>query len=63
VSQRSKKAVDVVHLDFVKASDSVVHNKLIAKLIGYGLNKILGKWIECFLAGRYQFVHNIFFNI
>jgi hypothetical protein len=34
---RSKHGVDVIHLDFAKAFDSVVHTKLIAKLRWYGI--------------------------
>jgi ribonuclease P/MRP protein subunit RPP40 len=56
VALRSKKAVDIIYLDYAKAFDSVVHSKLIAKLICYGVNDMLLKWIESFLVGRSQFV-------
>jgi ribonuclease P/MRP protein subunit RPP40 len=56
VALRSKKAVDIIYLDFAKAFDSVVHSKLIAKLTYYGVNDMLLKWIESFLVGRSQFV-------
>jgi hypothetical protein len=35
VALRSKKAVDIIYLDFAKAFDSVVHSKLIVKLTCY----------------------------
>ena len=53
---RSKKAIDIIYLDFAKAVDSVVHKKLIAKLTSYGVNPILVKWIESCLVGRFQYV-------
>jgi Reverse transcriptase (RNA-dependent DNA polymerase) len=34
----------------------VVHKKLIAKLTCYGVNAILVKWIESYIAGRFQYV-------
>ena len=56
IALRSKKAVDIIYLDFAKAFDSVVHKKLIAKLTCYGVNAILVKWIESFLVGRFKYV-------
>ena len=53
---RSRKAVDVIYLDFAKAFDSVVHSKLVAKLNSYGVNNEVLRWIESFLIGRFQFV-------
>ena len=38
---RSRKAVDVIYLDFAKAFDSVVHSKLVAKLNSYGVNNMV----------------------
>jgi hypothetical protein len=57
VALRSKKAVDIIYLDYAKAFDSVVHSKLIAKLTCYGVKNMPLKWIESFLVGRSQFVH------
>jgi hypothetical protein len=37
---RSRKAVDIIYLDFAKAFDSVVHSKLVAKLNSYGVNNV-----------------------
>jgi len=48
--------MDVVYLDYAKAFDSVVHNKLIAKLDRYGINVVLLQWIANFLNGRCQYV-------
>jgi ribonuclease P/MRP protein subunit RPP40 len=56
VALRSKKAVDIIYLDYAKAFDSVVHSKLIAKLICYGVKDMLLKRIESFPVGRSQFV-------
>ena len=38
---RSRKAVDIIYLDFAKAFDSVVHSKLVAKLNSYGVNNVV----------------------
>jgi hypothetical protein len=51
-----KNGVDVVYLDFAKAFDSVVHSKLIAKLRSFGICGMLLRWIESFLANRFQAV-------
>ena len=48
--------MDVVYLDYAKAFDSVVHNKLIAKLARYSINVVLLQWISNFLIGRCQCV-------
>jgi hypothetical protein len=52
----NKESVDVIYIDFAKAFDSVVHNKLIGKLTSYGIRGNLLAWISDFLADRYQFV-------
>lgn len=44
--------VDVIYTDFEKAFDRVPHNKLIEKLIGYGVNVNLIEWIKEFLKDR-----------
>ena len=47
----------IVHaaiLDFSKAFDVVNHSKLLTKLIGFGINPILIRWIASFLQGRSQ---------
>jgi len=51
-----KNGIDVVYLDFTEAFDSVVHNKLIAKLRCYGISGMLVRRIESFLANRFQSV-------
>ena len=38
---RSRKAVDIIYLDFAKVFDSVVHSKLVAKLNSYGVNNVV----------------------
>ena len=48
--------VDVAYLDFSKAFDSVIHNKLLLKLKIAGFDGLLLKWIESFLMNRLQCV-------
>jgi Reverse transcriptase (RNA-dependent DNA polymerase) len=49
----NKQSLDVVYIDFAKAFDSVVHTKLINKLMSYGIGGNLLRWIEDFLTDRY----------
>ena len=48
------KSVDVIYLDFSKAFDRVPHARLISKLLGYGIDGLLLKWIDNFLRDRKQ---------
>lgn len=50
----SRKAIDVVYLDFAKAFDSVPHERLLRKLSAYGIRGHLLNWIRSFLIGRRQ---------
>jgi len=52
----NKQSLDVIYIDFAKAFDSVVHSKLISKLMSYGICGNLLHWIENFLTDRYQCV-------
>jgi hypothetical protein len=57
VSNSSKGSqVDSVYLDFAKAFDSVVHSKLLHKLVSFGISGNLMGWIESFLTNRVQSV-------
>ncbi|GAB0186431.1 mitochondrial enolase superfamily member 1 [Grus japonensis] len=47
-------AVDVVYLDFSKASDTVSHNILISKLRKCGLDEWTARWVENWLNSRAQ---------
>jgi len=47
-------SVDVIYLDFRKAFDLVLHQRLLHKLIGFGIHGKLLKWIESFLTHRQQ---------
>lgn len=49
-----EKAVNVVFLSFIKAFDSVFHEILIEKLLKYGLDEQVVKWIENWLNGQSQ---------
>ena len=46
--------IDTGYLDFRKAFDSVPHKRLIKKLEGYGINRILLEWFKNILNGRQQ---------
>ena len=48
------KPVDVIHLDYQKAFDSVPHLRLLTKLKAYGITGTLLTWITNFLTGRSQ---------
>ena len=52
----NKKSLDIIYIDFAKAFDSVVHTKLISKLVSYGISGCFLRWIEHFLTYRYQYV-------
>ncbi|XP_047144757.1 uncharacterized protein LOC124818242 [Hydra vulgaris] len=46
--------VDVIYLDYAKAFDTVPHKRLLAKLLSYGIENDLVKWIRAFLSNRRQ---------
>ena len=46
--------VIMILLDFSRAFDSVCHSLLLAKLVAYGFDSSVVKWISSFLAGRKQ---------
>ena len=43
--------VDAVYLDFAKAFDTVLHERLLSKLEGYGIRGHVNEWIRHFLQG------------
>ena len=49
-----KDGVTVAYIDFAKAFDSVSHQKLCHKLLGYGISGDTLTWIENFLSERTQ---------
>ena len=55
-AQNDGDCVDIIYLDYAKAFDSVVHNKLLIKLAAYGIRDTLLSWIERFLSGRTHYV-------
>ena len=50
------KQTDIILLDFSKAFDKVNHEKLIFKLLSYGIRGTTLSWIHAFLNGRSQTV-------
>ena len=46
--------VDVIYLDFRKASDKVPHQRLILKLKSHGMGNSIINWTEQWLTGRRQ---------
>ena len=47
-------AVDVIYCDFMKAFDTVPHQRLIELLIHYGIGDPILSWIKSFLSNRKQ---------
>jgi len=52
----NKQSLDVIYIEFAKAFDSVVHRKLILKLMSYGIVGCFFSWISNFLTDRFQYV-------
>ena len=50
-------AVDILYLDFAKAFDKVPHQRLIKKLLAYGIGGKVAHWIENWLSNRRQRVY------
>ena len=48
--------MDCVYIDYSKAFDTVVHEKLLCKLAAYGVEEDPLGWIQCFLSDRSQYV-------
>ena len=46
--------IDVIYLDFQKAFDKVPHQRLLSKLIAYGIQDKVFDWIENYLSSRKQ---------
>ena len=44
--------VDIIYLDFRKAFDCVLHERLLSKLRSYGISGIVFDWIIDFLSNR-----------
>ena len=56
IAINSSNSVDIIYIDFSKAFDSIVFDKLLYKLSLYGISGNLLNWIEHFLKGRSQCV-------
>ena len=46
--------MDTVYLDFAKAFNTVLHQRLLNKLHGYGIRSKAHEWIKDFLSSRRQ---------
>ena len=56
IALNNKNSVDVSYIDFSRAFNSVVHSKLLCKLVSYGVRDDLLTWLKAFLYGRQQCV-------
>jgi len=56
VTLNSSRTTDIIYIDFSRAFDSNVHNKLFNKLESYGINGKLIHRISSFVKDRYQCV-------
>jgi len=52
----NSRTTDIIYIDFSRAFDSIVYNKLFNKLEGYGINGKLPHWISLFIKDIYQCV-------
>ena len=50
----NNKAVDLAHLDFQKAFDKVLQERLMVKVNTHGIQGDAARWIRNWLAGRRQ---------
>ena len=46
--------IDTIYFDYMKAFDTVPHERLLHKLKGYGMSKEIIEWIRDFITGRRQ---------
>ena len=46
--------IDTIYFDFMKAFDTVPHNRLLNKLPAYGINNEITNWVRSFLTNRRQ---------
>ena len=49
-----RKQIDLIVMDFQKAFDKVPHQRLLSKLLSYGIRGKTHKWINVFLTNRKQ---------
>ncbi len=50
----NKRNIDCIHLDFMKAFDTVPHQRVISKVKGYGIGGKIQGWFKSFLTGMKQ---------
>ena len=51
---KSNIEVDVIYLDFMKAFDTVSHERLLYKISRYGIKDLLHGWIRSFFSTMYN---------
>ena len=56
ITFNAKKPFDIIYLDYAKAFDSVVHNKLLYKISCHGVCDMMLDWLKDFLSARMQCV-------
>ena len=54
LSRNKSRPTDVIFSDFLKASDSVPHERLLLKLQSHGIRGPLFRWFKCFLTDSKQ---------
>ena len=54
IALNCRQITDIIFIDFQRAFDSIVHNKLLCKLTHFGISGALLKYIEVFLSNRTQ---------
>ena len=56
IAIKNKHSMDTLYVDYSRAFDSVVHSKLLNKLLKFGIHDALFTWIKAFLMNRSQCV-------
>jgi len=52
----NRGSVDCVHIDFRRAFDLVSHQKLLSKLVAFGISGLQLNWLKVFVSNRVQHV-------
>jgi len=62
-TRNSSCTTDIIYIDFSRAFDSIVYNKLFNKLESYGINGKPLHWISSFVKNRYQWLLKTVFHL